>query len=506
MRICPRCKRSTKELLCNQCKISTQQQVLLDVGDLFAGKYEIKRVLGIGACGSVYHASNMGLGNDVALRVISKNIFDRSYFFKAIGDWSSLTSAHTVRVLDYGETEDVFYVACELLEGRSLREELKRLGRLPECQALEIGVQVCSSLSEAHARGVLHLDIRPENIFLGKGIKLLDYGLAPLTETLDGSLVRGTPRYMSPEVIQNKGADTRSDLYSLGVTLYEVVAGSPPFVAEETRMLLLKHLHDRPLSLKPLWLDEISNEFDRLVLSLLEKNPQNRPSSAEDVANSIADILRLYNSAPVTVRKNPEDSKPSIDMSASGSDEEEPPPIPETAKSALRDVSSIPATGEFLATSELPNTPPFSWGSNAADRFFNERPRRSPIKMEFIVLGFVALVLSVMGAYALLSSNGFQASSLERSLAQRRPHVTEERKLRLTAAQVTITSRPTGANVTANNSMLGKTPLNVVVPYGEPLRIQVSATGYRTIEVLLRYELALNQPILHIDLEPVLSE
>ena len=220
------------------------------IGSTLAGRYLIEARVGAGAMGSVYRAQQAGLSRPVAIKILNR---DRSAagdtvqrFRREAQAMSALHHPNTVRVFDFGSTDDgLLYLAMELLEGESVTQRLFRGGALGVKEAVMLAQAVLRSVGEAHAHGLVHRDLKPDNIFLARVqgeplpvVKVLDFGIAKAVdgerkidqfETLDGT-VFGTPRYMSPEQAAGKPLDNRSDLYAVGIMLFEFLAGRPPFV------------------------------------------------------------------------------------------------------------------------------------------------------------------------------------------------------------------------------------------------------------------------------------
>src|SRR5690606_21365238 len=212
------------------------------------------------------------VGRDVALKIVRR---DRAYdpetkarFEREARAMSSLTSPHTVTVFDFGEADDgSWFLAMEMLVGETLGERLRREGALPWRTAARITCEALKSLSEAHKKGIIHRDLKPDNLFLMRRVarsesetddmcKVLDFGIAKLQhddqkldqlETQAGT-VFGTPRYMSPEQAQGAELDARSDLYSLGVILFQMLSGRAPFVDGDAVVVMAKHIKDAPPS------------------------------------------------------------------------------------------------------------------------------------------------------------------------------------------------------------------------------------------------------------------
>jgi serine/threonine-protein kinase len=285
------------------------------LGTTVAGRFVVLGRLGAGSMGTVYRARQEAMGRTVAIKILR---LDRAYdaqakarFTREAKAMSLLTSPHTVTVFDFGEfsspgAEDdllsesaSLYLAMELLEGESLGERLKRGGRLPASEAVRIARHALLSLAEAHDKGIIHRDLKPDNLFLvpsatGEGVvcKVLDFGIAKVMSDVlfDGAVdaietqagtVFGTPRYMSPEQAQGKTLDARSDLYSLGVLLYQMLTGKAPFVDDDAVVVMARHIKTLPKS-PELRAPEaaIHPELARLVMRALAKDPKDRPSSA----------------------------------------------------------------------------------------------------------------------------------------------------------------------------------------------------------------------------------
>src|SRR5688572_10611153 len=217
------------------------------IGRTINERYRIVGTIARGGMGKVYRAEQQPLGRLVALKVLNPNYtgdndpeFHKRFFLEA-SIASKLTHPNTVTIFDYGKTDDeVFYIAMELLEGRTLHRALREEGPFPPDRAMHIARQVCRSLREAHTLGVIHRDLKPANVYLVQHgdendfVKVLDFGLVKnldekgeeLTQT---GLFMGSPKYMSPEQIRGERVDSRVDVYALGVMMYEMLTGKVPF-------------------------------------------------------------------------------------------------------------------------------------------------------------------------------------------------------------------------------------------------------------------------------------
>ncbi|OIP42200.1 MAG: hypothetical protein AUK47_04935 [Deltaproteobacteria bacterium CG2_30_63_29] len=268
---------------------------VLAAGTVVAGRYTIIQHLAAGGMGRVYIATQSPLGRKVALKIMHSDLCKdegsvKRFMREAIAI-SQLTHPNTITVFDYGESGrgDLFYIAMELLEGEPLSERVKRQGPLPPETAVGIAIQVAKSLSEAHRKNIIHRDLKPENVFLGSVerdlVKVLDFGIAKiLQEENEGTkltrmgFVCGTPEYMSPEQARGEDLDGRSDLYSLGVLLYEVISGKPPFEESTPLATVLMHQAKPPPPLPPS-VPPLLAEF--IIDCAMAKDPKNRPANAE---------------------------------------------------------------------------------------------------------------------------------------------------------------------------------------------------------------------------------
>jgi eukaryotic-like serine/threonine-protein kinase len=270
------------------------------VGRLLAGRYELHEELAKGGMGAIYKALQRGLGRWVAVKLLLDSLGQDDEvarrFYREMQATARIEHPNTVRIYDFGHSEqgDLFLV-MELLKGKTLEDVLIDEGPLSPARTTRIGAQIASALCAAHREGVIHRDLKPENILLCQGygqrdvVKVLDFGLARLVDAHPGDRTQvgqrvGTPLYMAPETVQREVADERSDLYALGVLLYEMVVGRPPFTGSPGKVM---HQHvnvEAPSAAAespahcPAWLDT-------LIASLLRKDPDARPQEAGRVAH-----------------------------------------------------------------------------------------------------------------------------------------------------------------------------------------------------------------------------
>jgi eukaryotic-like serine/threonine-protein kinase len=272
-------------------------------GRIVAGRYHVLACLGQGGIGRVYAADQIGLDRRVAVKVIRPDRKDdpvtEARFLREARAAGRISSPHVVTLYDCGRDRRDLYIAMELLEGVSLAKRLCGGPALTPIEAIEVAARVARGLHAAHEAGVLHRDLKPGNVFLCRdgGVKVLDFGIAKIvddstTDALTGvHRIVGTPRYMSPEAALRLPLGPSSDLYALGVLLFEMIVGTPPFRTGEAMKTLRAHI-DRPppgLAASAPWV-HVPDELDALVASLLEKDPAKRPQHAIDVARSLERI------------------------------------------------------------------------------------------------------------------------------------------------------------------------------------------------------------------------
>jgi predicted Ser/Thr protein kinase len=279
----------------------------MDVPQFIAGRFRIEREIGTGGMGTVYLATHLGLERPVAVKIIKREFATDSdvaeRFLREARTMAKLRHQHAAMIFDAGSLPDGrHFIIMEFVEGETLSQALAREGRFPCGRAVRIAMQVCDVLEEAHRIGIVHRDLKPSNIMLGeRGVCVLDFGVAKVlasaestathASTGSGQLV-GTPRYMSPEQCLGQRVGARSDLYSLGVLLYEMIAGRPPFVDPLQSALLVKQATTAPPPLPKLRQD-VPRSLSLAVHTLLAKRPDDRPRTAA-IAKSLLERSLLH--------------------------------------------------------------------------------------------------------------------------------------------------------------------------------------------------------------------
>ncbi len=262
-------------------------------GRLLAGRYRIIALLGKGGMGEVYRADDLTLGQPVALKFLpeeasrDEGLLER--FRNEVRIARRVSHPNVCRVYDVGEVDGNTFFTMEYVDGEDLASLLRRIGRLPQDKALDIARQLCAGLAAAHAKGVLHRDLKPANIMLdGRGqVVMTDFGLAGLTDQIHGADIRsGTPAYMAPEQLAGKEVTPQSDLYSLGLVLYEVFTGKRAFTAEALTALVRGGEASSP-SKPTSVVKDLDPAIERVILRCLEPEPHRRPASALSVVGAL---------------------------------------------------------------------------------------------------------------------------------------------------------------------------------------------------------------------------
>jgi serine/threonine protein kinase len=273
------------------------------LGRVLAGRFKVSSLVARGGMGKIYRAEQHPLGRVVALKVLTEADGDEEFkarFFREASVCARLAHPNTVRVFDYGQTEDdVYFIAMEFIDGKNLREVLDDERILPAGRVIEIARQICGSLAEAHALGLVHRDLKPGNVLLAKHgdddehVKVVDFGLVKhareeVPDVTRSGYIVGSPLYMSPEQIRGGQVGPSSDIYSLGALMYTCLTGRPPFERDNALAVLMSHLRAPPPSF-----DEaapgvpIPRVLGWIVMRCLEKEPQERFSSVNEVARAL---------------------------------------------------------------------------------------------------------------------------------------------------------------------------------------------------------------------------
>lgn len=320
MKICPVCGKeySDTSKLCPLDAAVLQQTKDPLIGHTLAGKYLIEGLIKHGGMGSVYIGKHVLMDKIVAIKVLRQSLaMDNDVvarFSREAKAASRINHPHAVSVTDFGEDEEgVVFLVMEYLDGQTLKDVIKESGPMPLDRVVEIIRQVGGALDAAHGQGVVHRDLKSENVMLSQTngadwAKVLDFGIAKIQQAAGArdiditapNLVIGTPQYMSPEQCHQSGPlDARSDVYSLGVIVYEMLTGRVPFTGESPTVIMMKQVQDPPPSIRELRPD-LPAGVDAVVARALAKQPADRFQSAGELAGALAEAASVASaSAPV---------------------------------------------------------------------------------------------------------------------------------------------------------------------------------------------------------------
>lgn len=263
-------------------------------GDVLSERYRIVGLLGQGGMGEVYRADDLKLKQPVALKFLPSSLTANgaalARFYKEVSVARQISHRHVCRVYDIGEYQHEHFISMEFVRGEELSSLLKRIGRLPQDKAIEVARQLCAGLAAVHERGVLHRDLKPANIMLDQhgDVRITDFGIAALADEIERHDARsGTPAYMSPEQIEGQELTIKSDLYSLGLVLYEIFTGKRAFEATTLQELLQLRRSDSTPTSPAQIVPDLNPLVERVIFRCLERDPAKRPASALQIAAAL---------------------------------------------------------------------------------------------------------------------------------------------------------------------------------------------------------------------------
>ncbi len=457
---------------------------MLTPGSVIDGRYEIVGKLAAGGMGEVYRAQHVELGKAMALKVMLPELSNDPEFvtrFKreAIAA-SRIGQQNIVDISDFGRTQNGrFYFVMEYLDGMTLSSLIHRQGAQAAERVLNIAAQSCRALAAAHAQSIVHRDLKPENIMLLQRpgqpdfVKVLDFGVAKVSaghgqggHTAVGMVV-GTPQYMSPEQAKAVPVDTRSDIYSMGLIIYELLTGRPTFSAETPSMLMVKHVVEAPPPFEPGPLQSVPEELEKLVFRMLEKEPAARPQSMEEVIEVLDNLwARLKSNDPTLKRVSGNFAKTSTPQSGISV---------VRASGRMQGVTSSSTTGLEEPLPQLPRS-------------------RLPL-----ILSVVVVLLAIVVAVVVLRPDPRPVvveKPVEKPLVET-PVVVADPRLppAVDKVKLNFTSTPDKADVSEGDILLGVTPLTLMRAPAEITELTFTARGYLPYKRKFRFDSEQTIPI-----------
>jgi basic membrane protein A len=437
------------------------------IGQTLSGRYKIEELLGQGGMSAVYKATDPNLRRVVAIKIVHPHLSTEPSFIRRFEEEAaaiaSLRHPNIVQVFDFNTDEDVNYMVMEYVPGETLQARLQRLNKNQRKMSLEevikISINICDGLSYAHKRGMVHRDVKPGNIMLDiqNQAILMDFGIVKIVgssaHTLTGAVI-GTANYMPPEIIRSEPADQRSDIYALGVTLYEMLSGKPPFDADSAMTIMMMHLNDPIPDLNSIR-DDLSKDLIQIVNKALAKDQENRYQTAEDFAKDLRSLLHQIETKEIQL---PVDTTSANKLE----DEEQATKIISPDQKIIEDVTlvdhSILHSGEDVTLVDFSNDT--SSSETVPETLieipekvelsepFKKKPKLSLIGVPLIAVMIVLIIIGMLTSWFGLAGEKQIAEQEQPTQQQVRTDSQNNSQLTLSALTVMNTARTDTANKT----------------------------------------------------------
>ena len=480
------------------------------LGKVLNGKFKILSQLATGGMGTIYRGEQIPLGRPVAIKVLIPNQASRQLdpnfhkrFFLEASILARLQHPNIVTVFDYGRIEaddqDRFFMAMEFLEGETLFRRVRRQGRLPPPEAMRIARQIARGLREAHKHGVVHRDLKPSNVMLvsnedaEEAVKILDFGLVKQLgddseELTQQGAFLGSPRFMSPEQISHGKVDLRTDIYSLGVILYQMLCGKVPFESEKSIQILMAHLQQPVPRMKERNPDvDIPEPLEALVMRCLAKDPDGRPATMDALIQGLGECARgmgvttAFGGTQITSFE----SLPGVQISSRSS-----------TVQALKDAVTLPApssddeaSGRTSGVGSGPGAA--ATATDASKTVAGAQETRPGGGRKAAILAAIGAVVVAAVAFVLTRSPAqSEATPVPTAAPTTAPAATEapsEHK-GTPSFMLIIESIPAGADVLEDGKSLGQTPLQLSIANDQvrasPRRLTLQKEGFQPYSIV----------------------
>ncbi|KYF70474.1 protein kinase [Sorangium cellulosum] len=477
------------------------------LGKVLNGKFKILSMLATGGMGTIYRGEQIPLGRPVAIKVLIPNQASRQLdpnfhkrFFLEASILARLQHPNIVTVFDYGKIEaddqERFFMAMEFLEGETLFRRVRRQGRLPPPEAMRIARQIARGLREAHKHGVVHRDLKPSNIMLvsnedsEEAVKILDFGLVKQLgddseELTQQGAFLGSPRFMSPEQISHGKVDLRTDIYSLGVILYQMLCGKVPFESEKSIQILMAHLQQPVPRMKERNPDvDIPEPLEALVMRCLAKDPDGRPATMDALIQGLGECARgmgvttAFGGTQITSFE----SLPGVQISSRSS-----------TMQALKEAVTLPApstddeaSGRTSGVGTGPGGVAAASANTAKDGAGAQEAR--PGGRKAMILAAIGAVVVAAVVFVLTRSPAESVATTTPPTPGPAPTATPTEHKGAPSFMLIIESIPPGAEVLEDGKSLGQTPLQLSIENEQvraaPRRLTLQKEGFQPYSIV----------------------